>query len=98
MQPSCPSAPHGSSQKSCIAGHAGLGVGQIFLAAISSFSALVDFAAGVEMEDRAVGILVIGDGALAGLPRGGRAKEHAVPIHIEKALAIVVPDRCQRAG
>ena len=43
-------------------------------------------------------VLVIDNRAFARLPRGHRAKQHPVPIHVEQAFAIVVPYRGQRAG
>ena len=67
-------------------------------AAISSFSASSILPVGSRWKTCAVGILVIGDGAFAGLPRGHSAKQHAVPIQIEEAFAIVVPYGGERAG
>ena len=58
----------------------------------------VDSGIGVEMEDLTVGVLVVGDRTLARLPRGDRAKEDAVPVHVEKTFSIVVPNRGERAS
>ena len=88
----------GIEPEKLVAGHAGLGVVEILLRGHQFLFGCVDFAARVEMEDLTVGVLVIGDGTFARLPRGDRAKEHAVPIHVEETFAIVVPHRGERAG
>ncbi len=50
------------------------------------------------MKSGAIGVLVIGNGAFAGLPCGHCAKEHAVPVHVEETFAVVVPYGGERAG
>ena len=88
----------GIEPEKLIAVHVGLGGADGLLRGHQLFFGFVDFARGVEMEDGAVGVLVIGDGAFAGLPRGHSAEEHAVPIHVEEAFAVVVPHGGERAG
>ena len=59
---------------------------------------LVERAGGVAVEDLRVALLEGLDGGLAGLPGGGCAEEDAVPVLVDEALAIVVPDGVELAG
>ncbi len=59
---------------------------------------LVELAGLVVVEDLGVGLLELGDGGLAVLPGGGGAEEDAVPILVEEAFAVVVPDGVEGAG
>ncbi len=59
---------------------------------------LVERAAAVAVEDLGVGLLELGDGGVAVLPAGGGAEEDAVPVLVDEALAVVVPDGVEDAG
>ena len=67
-------------------------------AAISSSCAWLSVAGGVAVEDLGVALLEGFDGGFAGLPGGGGAEEDAVPILVEEAFAVVVPDGVELAG
>jgi len=50
------------------------------------------------VEDLRVAPLELLDGRLARLPRDRRAEENAVPVLVDEALAVVVPDGVELAG
>jgi hypothetical protein len=59
---------------------------------------LVERAGGVAVEDLGVALLEVVDGGFAGLPCGGGAEEDAVPVLVDEAFAVVVPDGVELAG
>ena len=81
-----------------IAVHVRLGAAESLRGGHQFLFGLVNFSCGVEMEDGTVGVLVICNGAFSGLPRGHGTEEHAVPIHIEEAFAVVVPHGGERTS
>ena len=65
---------------------------------MNSSCALSSCAGRVAVKDLAVALLEGLDGGFARLPCGGGAEENSVPILVEEALAVIVPDGVELSG